>query len=651
MSRQNSGPLSPQDLKEIVEGTSAETGADFFNALVQHLARAIGTKCAWVTEWIAEQRSLRALSFWAEDRFVDGFEYAIADTPCERVIENQRLIHIPDRLLDLFPRDPSLEPLGAVSYMGVPLLDTDGQILGHLAVMDDSPLKENESVPAVFNIFAGRAAAELRRLRRDRALAERERKLSRLFEGAMDAIVEFDSDFRITNINAAGRKVFGKFAADNVSFDEFITGESRGKLVYLISELGRRTEDKQSIWIPDGLVGIGPEGNQFPAEATLSRYEIAGLTFFTLILRNIHDRIETKELIRSLKGEAAYLRGEIDKLQGFEEIVGESPALKNVLKEVEQVAGMDTTVLITGETGTGKELIARAIHRRSRRADKPLITVNCAAVSPHLQESEFFGHEKGAFTGAVQRRDGRFKLADGGTIFLDEVGEMSLDLQAKLLRVIQNGEFEPVGSSRTIRVDVRIIAATNRDLEQMTRAGSFRSDLMYRLNVFPIHLPPLRDRADDVVMLAQMFARKLAEKSGRTVAPLTNRMNERLRRYEWPGNIRELQNVIERAFITSTDGKTLNLDRALPEIPLAQEATLQSVPATAEDQVLTASQLRDLERRNIERALALANGKISGDGGAADLLGLNPNTLASRIRSLRIRKQDIQIVPDNSRTN
>ena len=640
MSQQNSVSLSLQGLKEIVEGTSAETGEGFFDALVQHLARAIGTKCAWVTELIADQRSLRALSFWAGDGYIADFEYAIADTPCASVIENRRLILVPDRLLDLFPRDPSLEPLGAMSYMGVPLLDTNGEILGHLAVMDDAPMTEDESVTAVFNIFAGRAAAELRRLRRDRALVEREQKLSRLFDGAMDAIVEFDTDFRITNINAAAKKVFGREDATDgdISFNEFITQESRGKLIYLIEELARRSEDKQSIWIPEGLVGIGPEGNQFPAEATLSRYELAGLTFFTLILRNIHDRIETEELIRSLQGEAAYLRAEIDKLQGFEEIIGESPALRSVLADVERVAGMDTTVLITGETGTGKELIARAIHRRSGRAQKPLITVNCAAISPHLQESEFFGHEKGAFTGAVQRRDGRFKLADGGTIFLDEVGEMSLDLQAKLLRVIQEGEFEPVGSSRTIRTDVRIIAATNRDLEQMTREGSFRADLMYRLNVFPIHLPPLRDRANDVVIMAQMFAHNLATKSGRPLAPFTDRVKDRLRRYEWPGNVRELQNVIERAFITSTDGKTLNLDRALPDVASPTEPTSESSSAGEEDQILTAAQLRDLERRNIERALELTKGKISGDGGAADLLGLNANTLASRMKSLGIHK-------------
>lgn len=501
------------------------------------------------------------------------------------------------------------------------------------------PMFENESVTAIFNIFAGRAAAELRRLRRDRALREREQKLSRLFDGAMDAIVEFDSDFCITNFNAAASRVFNQPAAGarDKAFDELLSSESRGKLTYLISELARQPNGKQSLWIPDGLEAIASDGSHFPAEATISRYELAGRVFYTLILRNVHDRIEAEERIRLLMGETAYLRAEIDALHSFADIVGESPALRRVLADVERVAGTDTTVLINGETGTGKELIARAIHRRSSRALKPLIAVNCAAISASLQESEFFGHEKGAFTGAVHRRDGRFKLADGGTIFLDEVGEMSLDLQAKLLRVLQEGEFEPVGSSRTVRVDVRIIAATNRDLEQKSRDGLFRSDLMYRLNVFPVQLPPLRARGDDVVLLAEMFARNLSNKKGGIVAPFTERIKARLRRYEWPGNVRELQNVIERAFITSLDGRTLNLDRALPEVEPLKPA-MQPPEAESESRLLTATDLKELERKNIERALEAAKGKISGPGGASDLLGLNANTLASRMKALGIRR-------------
>jgi transcriptional regulator with GAF, ATPase, and Fis domain len=266
--------------------------------------------------------------------------------------------------------------------------------------------------------------------------------------------------------------------------------------------------------------------------------------------------------------------------------------------------------------------------------------VNCAAIPATLQESEFFGHEKGAFTGAIQRRDGRFKLADGGTIFLDEVGELPLDLQAKLLRVLQEGEFEPVGSSKTIQVDVRVIAATNRSLERMVKDGTFRQDLLYRLNVFPIHVPALRERRDDIALLAEAFARNLARRRGRTVPRLTEADKVKLQRYDWPGNIRELQNVLERAFVTSKDGPTLNLERALPEDvpPVAGASALIDSPGVSHDHPLTDAEIRQLERDNMIRALTKAHWKIAGAGGAAELLGLNPNTLSSRMKSLEIER-------------
>ncbi len=639
------GSLDQDALREIVEGTAAETGEAFFDGLVQHLARAIGTKCVWVTEWLEAERRLRALSFWVGDGFYGDFEYDVVNTPCEPVIENRRLIHVPDRVLELYAHDPSLEPLGAVSYMGVPLFDTDGRILGHLAVLHDQPLPEDERVTAIFNIFAGRAAAELRRLRRDRDLREREQKLSALIHSAMDGIVELDGDLRVTGMNSAAERVFGCDAGEvrGSPFAGFLTRESHGKLVYLTGELKRQPEGRQSLWIADGLEAVGSDGSGFPAEATLSRFEIGGHPFYTLILRNIDERLEAEERIRDLMSETAYLRAEIDALQGFDDIVGRSPALRRVLADVERVAGVETTVLITGETGTGKELIARAIHRRSPRSEKPLIAVNCAAIAANLQESEFFGHERGAFTGATQRREGRFKLADGGTIFLDEVGEMPLDLQAKLLRVLQEGEFEPVGGSRTVRVDVRVIAATNRDLERMASEGRFRTDLLYRLNVFPLRVPPLRERGDDVVLLAEAFTHTLARRRGVKTASLTEADRTRLRRYDWPGNVRELQNVIERALITSPDGRRLDLDRALPE-----SASRPSGPGTSgaepaappgEERILTAVELRDLERENLLRALRAADWKISGAGGAAERLGLKPNTLSSRMKALGIRRE------------
>jgi transcriptional regulator with GAF, ATPase, and Fis domain len=301
------------------------------------------------------------------------------------------------------------------------------------------------------------------------------------------------------------------------------------------------------------------------------------------------------------------------------------------------VAEVDTTVLILGETGTGKELVARSIHRSSRRRDAPLVRVNCAAIPGTLMESEFFGHEKGAFTGASARREGRFSLADGGTIFLDEAGELPLDLQAKLLRVLQEGEFEAVGSAVTRKVNARVIAATNRDLAAMVREGKFREDLYYRLNVFPLTVPPLRERGDDVALLAQTFAAQLGQRMGRRLEALREADIQRLKAYRWPGNVRELQNVIERAIILSK-GAELELARSMPE---TDAEVPQADPApTAEEsrRILSAAELEARERDNILRALEASGWKIAGYGGAAGLLGLPSSTLNSRMKALGIRR-------------
>jgi len=333
--------------------------------------------------------------------------------------------------------------------------------------------------------------------------------------------------------------------------------------------------------------------------------------------------------------EAEYLREEIKELQS-DEIVGQSEPLARVLSDIQEVAGTDANVLILGETGTGKELIARAIHRKSHRCEKPLIKVNCAAMPATLIESELFGHEQGAFTGATKKREGRFALADGGTIFLDEIGELPVELQVKLLRVLQEGEFEPVGSSRTQKVDVRVIAATNRDLKQATQVGKFREDLYYRLNVFPIELPPLRERGDDISLLASTFANKFAQRMGRLIEPLSEACIGRLKAYGWPGNVRELQNVIERAVITARDGR-LNLDRALPES--AKEMIAEAVlSAETPKRVRTAKELEELERANLMAALEATGWRVAGETGAAQLLGMKPTTLSSRIKALGIER-------------
>jgi transcriptional regulator with GAF, ATPase, and Fis domain len=307
-----------------------------------------------------------------------------------------------------------------------------------------------------------------------------------------------------------------------------------------------------------------------------------------------------------------------------------------VLRDIQQVADTEATVLITGETGTGKEVMARAIHSNSRRRDHPFVKVNCAAIPATLIESEFFGHEQGAFTGATKKREGRFSLADEGTIFLDEIGELPLDLQGKLLRVLQEGEFEPVGSSHTTRVSVRVLAATNRDLQKETQGGTFREDLYYRLNVFPIHLPPLRERGEDVVLLANTFVQHFSQRMGRTIAPLSPDALRRLTGYHWPGNVRELQNVIERAVITAKNGQ-LNLDRAVPDDedkPPSPNEPFKQEPPT----IRTIQDIQDLERQNILMALNQGGWKVSGEKGAARLLGINPSTLASRMKALGITR-------------
>ncbi len=309
-------------------------------------------------------------------------------------------------------------------------------------------------------------------------------------------------------------------------------------------------------------------------------------------------------------------------------IIGESALMREMLAQVAQVARTDSTVLIQGETGTGKELVARAIHEQSARCDRPLVKVNCAALPRELVESELFGHEKGAFTGATQQRRGRFELADGGTLFLDEVGDLPLEAQAKLLRVLQEREFERLGGAQSLRVDVRLIAATNRDLGSRVAGGEFRSDLYYRLNVFPISVPPLRERRDDISRLLAHFANKVARKLGRTCDGVSPALVERASAYHWPGNVRELENLVERAMIVSGGG-------TLDDSPVFHFAPVPAHADAAGDRA-AATSLQDVERAHILRILAATHGVIEGESGAARSLGLKPSTLRARLRKLAI---------------
>jgi formate hydrogenlyase transcriptional activator len=342
--------------------------------------------------------------------------------------------------------------------------------------------------------------------------------------------------------------------------------------------------------------------------------------------------MEIERLKEQLHAENVYLREEVRLAYGFGEIIGQGASFKMALHQAEQVAPTDTTVLITGETGTGKELLAHAIHNLSSRKDRPMVKVNCAALPASLVESELFGHEKGAFTGAVTARSGRFKLADGATIFLDEIGELPLELQAKLLRVLQEGEFERLGSSRTIRVDVRVIAASNRDLEQEVRRGTFRPDLYYRLNVFPIRMPALRERREDIGILVKFFVEQISRKMGKRIEMVEEEMLKAMEQYSWPGNVRELKNVIERAVIL-TKGDKLQLPEELgmcvrnePSVEPHQISGTADAPA----------ELDEVQRQHIMRVLKQTFWRIEGAKGAAAILGINPGTLRSRMKRLGI---------------
>ena len=344
---------------------------------------------------------------------------------------------------------------------------------------------------------------------------------------------------------------------------------------------------------------------------------------------------ENAKLREELERERDYLREEVNVALNFGRIVGTSTALKRMLKRVEAVAETPASVLLLGESGVGKELVARAIHARSPRADGPLVKVNCASIPKELFESEFFGHVKGAFTGAHRDRVGRFQLADGGTIFLDEVGEIPMELQVKLLRVLQESEFERVGDDVTRSVDVRVVAATNRDLEKLMVEGEFREDLFYRLSVFPIDVPPLRERGEDIVQLAQHFLEQTCKDFGREPMTLTRAQAADLRAYDWPGNVRELKNVIERAVILSP-GQALRLDLSMPGARPEAPPIESSEPERPD--ILTDNEMREFQKGNIVKALDRASWKVSGKGGAAELLGVRPTTLADRIRTYGIKR-------------
>lgn len=635
---------SDETLRKIDEGTASVVGDEFFRSLVKCLAEALAVRHAFISEMVAGQARVRTLAFWDGRSFLENFEYDLPHTPCERVLAGEICL-FPENVQDKFPHHRSeLAQLNVESYLAIPVKDRAGRVLGHLAVMDTRPMREDPRVLSIFKIFGARAGAELERLRIEAALKQNEVQLRDLFDEAPIAYVNEGIDTRFIRANKTALRILG-IRPEEVAGTygkSFIpdTPDAQRRLREALAALGRgaetsgmvlelrRRDDGAPIWI-QWWSRPAPDG-----------------TFTRTMFLDITDRVLMEREKARLEAQNTYLQEEILAEHNFTEIVGNSPKLLAVLRQIDQVAPTDSTVLILGETGTGKELIARAIHDRSSRKDRPLVKVNCGAMSAGLVESELFGHLKGAFTGALANRDGRFKVADGGTLFLDEVGELPPETQVKLLRVLQEQEFEPLGSSKSIKVDVRIIAATNRDLHEAVRAGRFRADLLYRLNVLPVTIPALRERTEDIPLLAMFFLQRFARKFARPVARIAEESLQRLVAYPWPGNIRELQNIMERAvvlaggpvlalpgdFQPAVGGKRIQARVTVP--PPSPMATPASLPADDDGSSLDA-----MQRRHIERVLHQTNWVIEGEAGAARRLNLNPSTLRSRMQKLGISRK------------
>jgi formate hydrogenlyase transcriptional activator len=468
-----------------------------------------------------------------------------------------------------------------------------------------------------------------RTVRTEQALQDSERRYRTLFEKANDAIFLETEDDDIIAVNQRACDLLGYSREELLAMKvpDLQAPEVRGGLGTVIKgELGKHQDNRF-----EGL-DLHRDGRRIPVEITNAVIEENGRRLVLSIVRDISERKQAEEALRTallevrrltdqLQAENVHLREEMRVAQNFGQIIGQSPAVKRVLRQAEQVAGTDATVLLLGETGTGKELLASAIHNLSPRRDHTMVKVNCGALPGTLVESELFGREKGAYTGALSKQVGRFELADGSTIFLDEVGDLPLEVQVKLLRVLQEGRLEHLGSPKTIQVNVRVIAATNRDLAQAVREGRFREDLFYRLNVFPVTVPPLRERREDIPLLVWAFVEEFAKAQGKTIRAIAKGSMEVLQRYSWPGNVRELRNIIERAMITST-GPILRV--AVPEISDAP--------------VVKSMALEDFEREHILRALNLTRWRVRGKNGAAAMLRLKPTTLESRMAKLGIQR-------------
>ncbi len=543
---------------------------------------------------------------------VDGSPYPKEQCPIYAALKDGAVHCVEDEVF--WRKDGSCFP---VRYTSTPIREY-GQVVGAVVVFEDITEKK----------------------RTETAFAQLQRRNELILSAAGEGIYGLDCEGITTFVNPAATKMLGWAS------EELIGQPMHSLLHHTWPDGSSYPREECPIYeaFKDGAVHQvddeifwRKDGSSFSVEYTSTPIHESGLLVGAVVVfRDITERkrtdknlrlalTEVKRLKEQFEAENVYLQEEIKVNHNFEEILGRSAPLRKILHQVEQVASTDATVLILGETGTGKELFARSIHDLSDRKERPLVKVNCAALPTTLIESELFGHEKGSFTGAIARKIGRFELANGGTIFLDEIGELPLDLQPKLLRVLQEGDFERLGSTQTINVDVRIIAATNRDLKKMVKDSDFRDDLYFRLSVFPLTLPPLRARKKDIPMLVQWFVSRFTKKLGKQIQSVPQNVMNLLQNYAWPGNIRELENVIERAVIL-TRGSTLSVQEL--------DDSTHNILTPQPDQVT----LEEIERAYIGKILETTNWLISGDRGAAAILGLHPNTLRSRMQKLGIKR-------------
>ena len=622
--------LEEELLRTISEATAGLIGKDFFVQLAKYITVTLSMRYALITECTNQEKTrLRTICYLDKDKILDDIEYDTSGLPCEIIMRGEDYF-TPDKLQEYFPKEKGLE-----AYIGVPIFSpSTGEVMGHIIAVDPNPVSIEKNQSSILKIFANRAGAELDRLAAQKKLEqantqlqillnESEERFRDLFEEAPIAYVHEGLDSKFIKANRAALRILG-VKPEEVPFMYGKTmapdtPDAQRRMKEAFESVGRGTDTSGVV------LELRRKDNGKPIWIQWWSNPDVGGQFTRTMFIDITEQVLMEQEKLRLQAENKYLQEEIKVNYNFEEIVSKSKKFHRILQHIEQVAATDATVLILGESGTGKELLARAVHNISNRSKRPLVKVNCATLPANLIESELFGHEKGAFTGAMDRKIGRFELADGGTIFLDEIAELPVELQAKLLRILQEGEFERLGNPKTMKVNVRVIAATNRNLEQAIEKKEFREDLFYRLNVFPIISPPLRERKEDIPLLVKHFCQKYEAKIGKKITDVPAKTMDALMEYDWPGNIRELENIIERALILSSNG-VLAYGDWLP-------ASKQNKTAKVVHQ-----KLDDVEKQHILDVLNKTNWKVSGEKGAAKILGLNPTTLEARMKKLGIKR-------------